>query len=135
MRLAIAIITASILLLAGCGVTDNLPTSSLTIRNAVSNLLLSTSQTTGTLQLVAGETQQVRVLRTYTGSNNQTETDDVTQFTNFKWDSGGGIASFDQLGNITGLVPGTAVIEAKFRPTVFEPWDICKLTVNVTAAP
>jgi hypothetical protein len=132
---AIAIAIAVIALCAGCGATDSLPTSSLTIRDTLTDYLLSTPDVTGTLQLTVGQTKQVKILRTYKGNNNQTETDDVTQFANLKWQSGSTFAAFDQLGNISGLAVGTAVIEAKFRATTFDPWDHCKLQVIVSAAP
>lgn len=131
----LAALAVSVITLAGCGTTDNIPTSSLTIRDTLTDYLLSTSNVTGTVNLVVGETQQIKILRTYQNSNSQTVTDDVTQFANLKWESGSTIAAFDQLGNLTGLNVGTAVMEAKFRSSSFEPWDHCKLQVVVTAAP
>jgi hypothetical protein len=133
--LALAIAVLAMWLSAGCGATDSLPTSSLTIRDTLTDYLLSTPDVTGTMQLTVGETKQVKILRTFKGSNNQTETDDVTQFANLKWESGSTVAGFDQLGNISGLSVGTAMIEAKFRANAFDPWDHCKLQVVVTAAP
>ncbi len=129
------VLTVSLLALAGCGTTDSLPTSSLTIRDTLTDYLLSTPDITGTLNLTVGATKQVKILRTYKNSNSQTETDDVTQFANLKWESGSTFAAFDQLGNITGLSVGTAIMEAKFRASTFEPWDHCKLQIVVAAAP
>jgi hypothetical protein len=128
-----SVLALAIVALAGCSATDNLPTSSLTIRDTLTDYLLSTPDITGSLQLTVGQTKQVKVLRTYTNSDNQTETDDVTQFTNFKWESGSSFAAFDQLGNFTGLAAGSAIVEAKFRATAFEPWDHCKLMIVVSA--
>ena len=128
-----ALIAVCLWLATGCGVTDNLPTSSLTIRETTTDILLSTPDIMGTLQLVIGETKQVKILRTYKNNNNQTETDDVTQFANLKWESVSTFAAFDQLGNITGMATGTAIMEAKFRVSALEPWDHCRLQVVVAA--
>ncbi|MBN2082025.1 hypothetical protein JW859_07440 [bacterium] len=119
-----------VLLVASCG-SSGLPESSLTIRNAATNALISASEAQGTLTLSSGNTQQVRVMRTYRTETGNTFTDEVTQFANYKWESGTGVASVDQLGNVSGLIAGTAVLEVKFRENAFDPWDICKLTVVV----
>ena len=117
--------------LQGCG-SSSIPESSLTVRDALTDQLLSISEATGTINLPAGNTRQIKVLRTFRSESGQTQTDDVTQFTNFKWESGGGFASVDQLGNISGIAEGTAVLEMKFRTTPLDPWDICRMVINVT---
>ncbi len=122
---AIALITA----LTGC--SSGVPESSLTVRNAATNLLLATSQTQGVLALAIGQTAQIQIFRTYRNSSGVTVTDDVTQFTNFRWESNTAGASFDQLGNINAFQQGVAVLECKFRSGSWEPWDIVRLTVDV----
>lgn len=126
----IALLALLILVLASCGSTS-LPTSSLTIRSATTNALISAPTATGTLTLTLGNSQQVRIMRTYRTDTGNTFTDDVTQFTNFKWSDSTGIATVDQLGNITGLAAGNTQLEAKFRENAFDPWDICLLNVEV----
>jgi hypothetical protein len=121
--------------LAGCGKLDNIPTSMITIRNASNNLLLSTPDSTGTLALAPQQTTQIRVYRTYSDENNITETDDVTHLCNFNWEMNGNVALADNLGNITGIAPGSALLEVKFRPSVFDPWDFCRLRVEVEEPP
>ena len=131
MRIFVSLaVIVSISLLLGCS-SSKIPESSLTIRETVSNLLLSTSESTGSLSLALGETRQVRVFRTFRNSNGNTETDDVTQFANYKWPVGSGVATIDQLGNITGVAGGTTHLEIKFRESQFEPWDICRLEIEV----
>jgi len=123
-------IVVALLGLVACG-GSSLPQSSLTIRNAATNALISASNAQGTITLNVGNTLQIRVNRTYTNSQGQTITDEVTQFTNFVWESGAGAATIDQLGNITGVALGIAVLQAKFRATSLDPWDICRVTVQV----
>ncbi|GEM_PF-2962151 len=130
MRLASLTLIVAAALLVSCG-NSGLPTSSLTIRNAATNALISAPTAQGVLSITVGGGEQVKVMRTWTNEFGNTLTDDVTQFTNFKWESGTSFAAFDQLGNITGLAAGIAVLEAKFRTDAFEPWDICRLTVEV----
>ena len=120
-------------LLAGvisCG-GSSVPTSSLTIRDATTDALISAPTAQGVLTLAVGETVQVKIIRTYRTETGNTFSDDVTQFTNFKWESSTGVATIDQLGNISGMAAGLAVLEAKFRESSFDPWDICRLTVEV----
>jgi len=112
-----------------CG--SGVPQSSLTIREAVSDLLLATSQTQGVLRLAPGETRQIRILRTFKSDTGLTRTDDVTQFTNFKFEYNDAGITYDQLGNIRGTDEGLAVLECKFREDPFEPYDVVKLTVEV----
>ena len=119
-----------VLALSACGSTT-LPTSSLTIRHAVSDALISAPTALGTLTLGVGATQQIKVVRSFRTDAGNTFSDDVTQFTNFKWESGGGVASIDQLGNVSGLAAGSEVLETKFRESAFDPWDICRLLVVV----
>lgn len=122
-----------LLLIASC--SSRIPDSSLTIRDAQNNLLLATSQTQGILQITVGEIRQIKVLRTFQDKFSQTITDDVTQFTNFKWEINQAGATYDQLGNISAFSEGIAVLEAKFRTSSLERWDIARLTVQVIAAP
>ncbi len=127
------LLVAVIVLTAAC--SGGVPDSSLTIRDSQNNLLLATSQTQGVLQIEVGETRQIKVLRTFQNSSSQTVTDDVTQFSNFKWETNNVGATYDQLGNITAVTEGIAVLEVKFRTTSFERWDIARMTVQVIAAP
>jgi len=113
-----------------CG-GSSIPTSSLSIRNTATDALLSTSTAQGVLTINAGNTVQIKVNRTWRNQAGNTLTDDVTQFTNFKWESGAGFATIDQLGNIDGVSAGIAVLEAKFRDSNLDPWDICRMTVEV----
>lgn len=122
-----------LLLIASC--SSGIPDSSLTIRDSQNNLLLATSQTQGILQITVGEIRQIKVLRTFQDKFSQTITDDVTQFTNFKWEINQAGATYDQLGNISAFSEGIAVLEAKFRTSNLERWDIARLTVQVIAAP
>lgn len=119
-----------VLALSACG-SSTLPSSSLTIRDAATDALISASEAMGTLTLNAGASQQIKVVRSFRTDTGNTFSDEVTQFTNFKWESGGGVATIDQLGNVTGLVAGNEVLEAKFRESQFDPWDICRLQVVV----
>jgi hypothetical protein len=131
MRLTRILLTLMLLTgLAACG-GSTLPTSSLTIRDAITDALISAPTAQGVLTLAAGETVQIKVLRTYRSDTGNTFTDDVTQFTNFKWESDAGVATIDQLGNVAGVGTGIAVLEAKFRENSLDPWDICRLTVEV----
>jgi hypothetical protein len=121
---------AVLLMFGSCG-GSSIPESSLTVRDAQSNLLISTSEITGTISLNVGEVRQLQVMRTYRASSGNTLTDDVTQFTNFKWEIDSGAAAINQLGNLQGVTPGTQVLEAKFRTSSLDPWDICRLVVEV----
>lgn len=130
-RLALALTCILVVIaLSSCG-GSRIPESSLTIRDATNNLLLSTPDVMGTLTISVGDLRQVQVMRTYRTSGGNTLTDDVTQFTNFKWETDNGSASINQLGNLQGLSPGTQILQAKFRNSTFDPWDICRLTVEV----
>lgn len=130
-RLSLAVAFVLILLvLSSCG-GSRIPESSLTIRDATNNLLLSTPDVMGTLTINVGDLRQIQVMRTYRTSGGNTLTDDVTQFTNFKWETDSGSASINQLGNLQGLSPGTQILEAKFRNSTFDPWDHCRLTIEV----
>jgi hypothetical protein len=131
MRIASLTLIVVLLMAASCQ-SSTLPSSSLTIRNAATNALISAPTAQGVLSLTVGGGDQIKVMRTWTNQYGNTLTDDVTQFTNFKWESGAGFATFDQLGNISGVAAGIAVLEAKFRADPLDPWDICKLTVEVT---
>lgn len=128
--LVAAMLIAGAIVLSACG-GSSIPESSLTVRDAQSNLLISTSEITGTISLNVGEVRQLQVMRTYRASSGNTLTDDVTQFTNFKWDIDSGAAAINQLGNLQGLASGTQVLEAKFRTSSLDPWDICRLVVEV----
>jgi hypothetical protein len=136
MRARIIILGLSIIVaLLGAGCASGVPDSSLTVRDAHNNLLLATSQTQGILQLEVGEIRQIKVLRTFQNDNSQTITDDVTQFANIKWEANQGAATFDQLGNISGVNQGLAILEVKFRSSNLERWDTARLTVQVVFPP
>jgi len=119
-----------VLALSACGGTT-LPTSSLTIRDAITDALISAPTAMGTLDLNVGNSKQITVIRSFRTDAGNTFSDEVTQFTNFKWTGSTGVATIDQLGNITGVVAGADVLEAKFRESQFDPWDICRLQVII----
>jgi hypothetical protein len=123
-------VTALLLAATACGSTT-LPSSSLTIRHAVTDALISAPTAMGTLTVNVGATEQIKVVRSFRTDEGNTFSDEVTQFTNFKWESGGSAANIDQLGHITGVAAGNEVLEAKFRESPFDPWDICRLQVVV----
>lgn len=124
------LIAAALLLTLSCG-GSSIPTSSISIRNAATDTLLSSSTAQGTLTINVGNTVQIKVMRTWRNQAGNTLTDDVTQFAKFKWESGAGFATFDDLGNIDALGAGIAVLEIKFRDSSMDPWDICHMTVEV----
>ena len=95
--------------------------------------MLSSSTAQGTLTINVGNTVQIKVMRTWRNQAGNTLTDDVTQFADFKWDSGAGFATIDDFGNIDGLAAGIAQLEIKFRDSSLDPWDICRMTVEVKA--
>ena len=127
--IATSLICLAAVLLAGCGL-DGIPSSSLTFRDAATDALISASEAQGTLTLSVGETHQVKVVHTYTTDNNNTQSNDVTQFVHFIWDSGD-VATIDQLGNITALKSGVAVLRAKYSPDFLGDSDNCRLTILV----
>jgi len=131
MRLAGVLLIAAVLVLSlSCG-GSSIPSSSISIRNAATDTLLSSSTAQGTLTINVGNTVQIKVMRTWRNQAGNTLTDDVTQFADFKWDSGAGFATIDDLGNIDALGAGIAVLEIKFRDSNYDPWDICHMTVEV----
>ena len=128
--LAIGILTvAAMALMAACG-GSTIPSSSLTIRDAATDALISASTAQGTITLNAGETQQIKVVHTYTSEDRNTQSNDVTQFVIFKWDSGA-CATIDALGNLTGTSPGVGVLRAKYDPEWLGSSDNVRLTVIV----
>lgn len=131
LRIYVVLLILAGLLLAGCSASSSLPQSSLTLRNATTNALISTSKTTGGITLNIGDPLPLLVIRTFTNEDGNTESSDVTQFANFKWANGTGIASVDAFGNITALQAGQAQLEVKFRASTFDPWDIVRLDVSV----
>lgn len=128
--ISIISVIALLLVVSACESTT-LPSSSLTIRHAVTDTLISAPTAMGTLAVNVGATEQIKVVRSFRTDQGNTLSDEVTQFTNFKWENGGSVASVDQLGHITGLAAGNEVLEAKFRESPFDPWDICRLEVVV----
>ena len=131
MRFVKVMITMALLTLAAACSASSVPESSLTLRNATSNALVSTSKTTGSITLETAEEYPLIVVRTYKSSEGQTFNEDVTQFANFNWVAGASAASVDNFGNLTGLGQGTAILEVKFRESVLDPWDIVRLNVQV----
>ena len=127
--LVLLLLTA--LLAAGCGSESGIPESSLTLRNATTNALISTSRTTGAITLETAEEYPVLVIRTYKDETGQTFNEDVTQFANFEWIYGDNPAHVDAFGNITGLTDGDSTLEVKFRESSLDPWDIVYLDVSV----
>ena len=132
MRKFIAVALGSIVLLLACSCTSSIPESSLTLRNATTNALISTSENTGSIDITVDETYPLMVIRTFRNSEGNTESSDVTQFANFKWIQNNGVCSIDAFGNIVGLTPGIAFLEVKFRETALDPWDIVRLDIIVS---
>ena len=130
-RIVVLLSLTAIMLSASCGKSNLLPQSSLTLRNATTNALISTSENTGTINLNVGDAYPLLVIRTFSNENGGTESSDVTQFANFKWTTGAGICSVDPFGNVSALAVGQALMEVKFRASVFDPWDTVRLTIVV----
>jgi hypothetical protein len=118
------------ILVTGCS-GGGVPGSSLLLRNATTNALISTSQNTGEITLNVGQTIPLSVTRTYKDSNGNTLTSDVTAFAQYRFERGSGIAAIDAFGNLTGTVPGTTRLEVKFRADSFDPYDFVRLEIEV----
>jgi hypothetical protein len=121
----------ALLALSACGSSGLLPQSSLTLRHATTNALISTSKNTGSFNLTVGAQLPLLVIRTFTDDNGSTDSQDVTQFANFKWASGSGVAAVDAFGNVTAVQAGQAQLEVKFRQSIFDPWDTVLLDLVV----
>lgn len=119
----------AIVVLSACGATG-IPSSSLVFRDGITNALLSASEAQGTITLNAGDTRQVKIVHTYTKDGGNTESNDVTQFVDFAWETGTG-ATIDALGNISGVSAGVSILRAKYRPDWLGDSDYCRLTVVV----
>ena len=128
--LSLTVVLTGLAVLTAC--VSAIPESSLTLRNATTNQLVSTSQTTGTVTLSVGEVYPLIIIRTYRNENGSTDNQDVTQFVKFLWGGPQDVAAIDPFGNITGLAPGVALLEVRFRESVLEPRDIVRLTVYVS---
>lgn len=130
-RLTIAALLLSALLATGCKGFAQLPESSLTLRNATSNALISTAGNTGGITLSVGDEYPIIVMRTVSDDNGGTETSDVTQFADFIWDSGTGTCEIDAFGSITALAAGQTQLRVRFRPSALDPWDTVRLDITV----
>jgi len=130
-RLLIAVLLLSVALTVGCKGLGGLPDSSLTLRNATTNALISTAGNTGGITLNVGDEYPIIVMRTVTDGNGDTESSDVTQFADFIWDSGTGTCDIDAFGNITALAAGQTQLRVRFRPSSLDPWDTVRLDITV----
>jgi hypothetical protein len=129
-RLALIAIAAVAALLASCS-SGGIPESSLQLRNAMSNQLISTSENIGTLTLNQGDTFPLLVQRTYKDEGGNTLTSDVTAFAEFKFDVVQGTATVDAFGTLEAVAPGATLLEVKFRADALDPYDIVRLNIVV----
>jgi hypothetical protein len=130
-RLWIVLLLAGIALSAGCKGLASLPESSLTLRNATTNALISTAGNTGGVTLDVGDELPIIVVRTVSDDNGGTDSSDVTQFADFIWDNGTGTCDIDAFGNITALQAGQTQLRVRFRPSALDPWDTVRLDITV----
>lgn len=131
-QLSILLVTGLLAMaaLSSCS-SGGIPGSSLLLRNATTNALLSTSSSTGSITINVGQTVPLATTRTYKDSNGNTLTSDVTAFAQYRFESGSGIAAIDAFGNLTGTVPGSTRLEVKFRADAFDPYDFVRLDILV----
>lgn len=118
-------------LAASCNGGGGIPSSSLLLRNATTNALISTSGNTGSITINVGQTIPLSTTRTYKDSNGNTLTSDVTAFAQYRFETGSGIAAIDAFGNLTGTVPGATRLEVKFRADSLDPYDFVRLDILV----
>jgi hypothetical protein len=116
---------------AGCG-TGGIPQSSLLLRNATTNAIVSTAGTTGTVALHTGDTLPLLVVRTFKDENGDTKTSDVTAFCVYVFGGPTGVVGIDAYGNITATAAGTTQLWVKFRADGLDPYDIVKLNIEVS---
>jgi hypothetical protein len=125
-----AALAAVVAILAGCG-GGGIPNSSLLLRNATTNAIISTAAVPGTVTLAAGAQLPLLVVRTFKDGNGNTLTSDVTAFAVFELSGAAGVASIDAYGNVSALGAGTAQLLVKFRADALDPYDTVRLTVMV----
>jgi hypothetical protein len=118
------------LALSSCS-SGGVPESSLLLRNATTDALISTSSTTGQITMSVGQTIPLETTRTYKDSNGNTLTSDVTAFAQYRFETGSGIAAIDAFGNLTATVAGTTRLEVKFRADQLDPYDFVRLDIVV----
>lgn len=126
-----ALVTFALLaLLASCS-SGGIPESSLQLRNATTNQLISTSEATGSITLSVGQTLPLLVQRTFKDEGGNTLTSDVTAFAEYKFEIVQGTATVDAFGTLSAVAPGGAQLEVKFRADALDPYDIVRLNVIV----
>jgi len=116
--------------LSSCS-SGGVPESSILIKNATTNALISTPNTTGSVDLAVSASLPLKIERTFKEGNGNTITSDVTAFSTYFFESGAAFASVDAFGNVTGVAPGTARLLVKFRASASDPFDTCRLDINV----
>lgn len=129
-RFKLAILVAAVLAAAGCG-GGGIPNSSLLLRNATTNAIISTAAVPGTVTLAAGSQLPLLVVRTFKDGNGNTLTSDVTAFAVFELSAAQVVASIDAYGNVTAVGAGTAQLLVKFRADALDPYDTVRLTIVV----
>ena len=128
------IILAALAVLAGtaaCEVfDDNIPTSSIYVREVTSNRMLASSTTRGTLVMHEGDTVQVKVERLYYTDEDSTENSDVTTVVKWQFNPQGVVVA-NSLGDLTAVDPGYTTMEVKFDPSWLEKPDHCYMDITV----
>jgi hypothetical protein len=126
--LATLLICAAVL--AGCG-TAGIPHSSILLRNATTQAIVSTPAVEGSVVLGPQQTLPLQVIRTYKDDGGNTLTSDVTGFASFSLPAGNGVAVVDAFGNLTATGLGSTELVVKFRADALDPYDKVRLAITV----
>ena len=120
----------SLVMLTACGGHGGIPSSSISLYNADTDVLISTPADKGAVTVMNGDDFHFKVIRLVSDGSG-THNSDVTTFCWFVF-STPGIASANTLGVIHGDSPGVTTLEVKFQPSATDPIDHCWLDITIS---